>query len=228
MNAMLKPVQGPITKVAEHPMPAVIAKLMALHAEAEDTARLVTLLQRTLYCAIALAVMAASAIAAFHHFRSATFSWVVLMLVAIGAVGRCYAMAYHAPFERSVLQSFEKDLGKVLLMSGTAWGMGAFLVVPAHAVASVVALFAIVPCLAQALLLRTRLPVLLFVAPVALLGSLACLILSGSAAGAVLTLLGCSAAAATTILTDRTGGEINFPLAGLTLTSRVFSAVTQR
>jgi hypothetical protein len=228
MNAMLKPVPGSIAKVAEHPMPAVIAKLMSLHAEAEDTARLVSLLQRTLYAAIALLLMGAAAAGVFHHFGSATFSWAVLMLVAIGGVSRCYAMAYNASFELPALQAFESDLGKVLLMSGVAWGMGTFLVVPAHALTGVVALFAIVPCLVLAVLLRTRLPVLLFVAPVALLGSLVCLILSGSAAGAVMTLLGCSAAAATTILTDRASGEINFPLAGLSLTSRVFSAVTQR
>jgi hypothetical protein len=224
---MLRQVQGPIAKLAEHPMPAVIAKLMALHDEAEDTARLVTLLQRTLYGAIALALMAAVTLATFHHFGSTTFSWVILMLVATGAVSRCYAMAYNAPFERPALQSFENDLGKVLLMSGVAWGMGAFLVLP-HALTGVVALSAIVPSLVLAVLLRARLPVLLFVAPVALMGSLSCLILSGSASGAAMTLLGCSAAAATTILTDRTGGEINFPLAGLSLTSRVFSAVTQR
>jgi hypothetical protein len=226
MNAMLK--QVPVAKVAEHPMPAVIAKLMALHDEAEDTARLVTLLQRTLYSVIAIALMTAGALATFHHFGPATFSWIVLMLVAIGAVTRCYAMAYNGPFERSVLQSFENDLGKVLLISGIAWGMGAFLMLPAHMQPAAITVFSIGPCLAIAALLRARSSVLLFVAPVTLLGSLACLILSGSAAAAILTLLGCSAAAATTILTDRTGGEINFPLAGLSLTSRVFSVVTQR
>lgn len=228
MNAMLKATPVAVSPIAEGPMPAVIAKLMALHSEAEDTARLVNLLQRTIYCAIALPLITAAAIAASRHFGSATVSWIVLMLVATGAVSRTYLMAYNAPYEREALQAFEDDLGKVLLLSGVAWGMGAFLTMPVHASAGMMTAFATTPCLLLAVLLRARLPVLLFVAPVAVLGSLACVIWSDSAFGAVLALLGCGAAAAIAIAADRGGPAINSSMAGLSLTSRVFSVVTQR
>ncbi len=80
----------------------------------------------------------------------------------------------HAPFERPVLKSFEKDLTAVLLYSGFAWGAGAFLTVASAAGA--LAAFAALPALCWRVLLRARNPVLLFVAPVAALSLLACLI----------------------------------------------------
>jgi len=225
MGARIKYTEGVIAD--ETSVPAVIAKLMALHTENQEIGRLINLLRRSTYSTIAFLLCAVGALALFHHFSAATFGWLVLIAVAIGAQARAHFLAYHGPMQRQALQFFEADFEKVLLMSGFSWSAGAFLATTSLTPIAAIDLFAILPCVFMAVLLRTRGCVLWFIAPVAVLSALACIVRLESYIGALIIVLGCAAAAALAGISDRSPA-IKFPLVSLSPTSRVFSAVTQR
>ena len=94
----------------------------------------------------------------------------------------------------SALHAFAQDMSACLLYIGFAWGAGAFLALPATAGSGAALLFAAVPALLIALLLREQQAVLLFLAPVAALTSLACVMrpFAGGTFDAGLVLIACA------------------------------------
>jgi hypothetical protein len=185
---------------------AEIARLAALHREAEETALLANLLGRTPYAAAALAIAAGLAVAfAANTMPTAEIvTWLVLMLVGIGSIARAYSQAIAAPFERAALKAFSQDLTSMSVYLGFAWGAGAFLVLPVTGPLAAIA-FAGGAAALFASLLRDRDSSLGFTAPVAALCALACVIrpLQGGALTAALVLIACGAVAGAVLLGQR-------------------------
>jgi len=183
-----------------------LAALARMHHEAIETARLANLLGRSLQAAIGLPILAAIAVfTAGGAGVPSTTAWAILIAVAALSIARAYASAINQPFERAVLRAFAKDINACLLYAGFAWGAGAFLALGAGASPVVVLLFAGIPTAGVALLLRDRLPVLLFLAPVAALTSFACVLRSfaDGALAAGLVLILSALVAGGTILVER-------------------------
>jgi len=196
----------PLFEIASAPEPQVeapaapvsaLTRLAQIHAEAVDTARLANLLGRSLYATAALAVLGVAALAAGGGVASPSIAWAILMTVGLLAMLRAYAFAIRQPFERAALQAFAQDIRASMLYAGFAWGAGAFLVLSGTVSGLEVVLFAAVPTLAIAALLREREAALLFVAPAAGLSSLACAVrpISGGALAAGAILMGCAVVA---------------------------------
>jgi len=104
-----------------------------------------------------------------------------------------------------VLRAFVQDLNACMLYAGFAWGAGAFLALGSGDSVAAVLLFAAVPTAGIAILLRDRMPVLLFLAPVAALTSFAC-VLRPFAHGALmagLVLLVCAVVAGVAVTVSR-------------------------
>jgi len=183
-----------------------IARLAALHAEAEETARLANLLGRSLYAAIALPAIALS-ILGFSGGASASreLVWCAFVAAASLAMLRSYARTIDQPFERVALKSFAEDMSPILLFAGFAWGAGAFLALPAGTGISGALLFVAVPAVTIAALLREREAVFLFLAPMAALASFASVLMpfAGGALCAGLILIACAAIAGAAVLADR-------------------------
>jgi len=175
-----------------------VARLAALHAEAQETARLANLLGRSLYAAIAFPVMAALTFAFGHVGIAQSVTWAVFVQLAAGATAFVYRRTIGQPFERTALKSFSQDLSAILVFAGFAWGAGAFLALPADADIALIVAFAAGAAMTIAVLLREREAVFLFLAPVAVLTSFACVLrpLPGGALGAALVLIACVAVAA--------------------------------
>ena len=178
-----------------------LSRLAQIHAEAVETARLANLLGRSLHAAIALAVLAGLALALRGAGLSQTVAWTILMTVGLLAMVRAYAFAIRQPFERASLHAFAQDLYACLLYAGFAWGAGAFLALPAASSGSIALLFAAAPTIVLAALLRERRSVLLFLAPVAGLTSLAC-VLRPFTAGALAAAVALVAAAILAVATQ--------------------------
>lgn len=198
------PADGPQADGAQ-PYNAV-AKLAQMHAEAVETARLSNLLGRAVHAAIALPVLAVLAVLlAGGAGTSSTIAWSILITVASLSILRAYGTAIRQPFERASLHSFAQDLSACLLYAGFAWGAGAFLDLGAGASSGVALLFAGVPAVAIAVLLRERQAVLLFLAPVAALTAFACVLrpFAGGAFAASLVLIACAMVATLTVAAAR-------------------------
>lgn len=183
-----------------------LAKLAALHVEAEETARLANLLGRSASVAIALAVSAVGADFFLSRFESAAaVVWLMLSLAGAAAVLVTYARTIRAPFERAALLSFREDLKAVLLYAGFAWGAGAWLVLPYDVSAAAVVAFAALPVGAIAALTRDRDCAFLFGVPVMALVSFASVLRPFSDAGldAGLVLIACGAIGAAVVSAGR-------------------------
>jgi len=175
-----------------------VARLAELHAEAEETARLANLLGRSIHVALALPVLAAAALTAGRIGLAQSAAWACFVVAASFAIALAYRRTIGQPFARAALKSFSQDLGAILVFAGAAWGAGAFLALPADANVALVVLFAAGAGTAVAVLLRDRMSVFLFLAPVAALASFACVLrpLGGGPLDAAFVLIACSAVAA--------------------------------
>lgn len=183
-----------------------LSKLTLLHAEAEETARLANLLGRSLYFTLVLPVLCFFVIALSPGVSLASqMTWGVFIAFGVVAILRAYGTAMAAPFERTVLKAFAKDMSAILLYAGFAWGAGAFLALPAGTGVAASILFAVLPAIAVAVLLREREAVFLFLAPVSMLTAFAALLkpFEGNALTAGLILLAAGIVAGATILADR-------------------------
>jgi hypothetical protein len=183
-----------------------LAKLAALHAEAEESARLSYMLGRSLYVAMALPLAATVAIFLASGAGTAPrVAWGVLVAVASVAIARTYVSTVDQPFERSALRAFEQNLMAVLIYAGCAWGAGAFLVLTSTAPLGAALVFAAGPAAGLGLLLCDRKAILLFLAPVALLTSFACVLrhFTDGAMNAMSVLGACALFAAALVIADR-------------------------
>ncbi|HEX4301178.1 MAG TPA: hypothetical protein VHZ78_00185 [Rhizomicrobium sp.] len=190
--------------IAAQPRSAV-AHLAQMHAEAVETARLANLVGRALHAAIALPVLAALAVMLGGGAGLAsTVAWGILVGVATLAILRAYGHAIRQPFERAPLHAFAQDISACLLYAGFAWGAGAFLAL-STASSGAALLFAAVPAIAIAVLLREKQAALLFLAPVAALTAFACVLrpFAGGALAASLVLIACAIVASATVAASR-------------------------
>jgi len=181
-------------RIAREPLgPSPFVRLAALHEEAEETARLANLLDRSLYAAIVLPVLGLIVIgfSASMDFTSQLVWGGFVALVSV-AVFKARAHAMKRPFERDNLKSFAQDISAILLFAGFAWGAGAFLALPEGTSLIGAMFFAAVPAIAVATLLREREAAFLFLAPMTVLVAIAALLRpfadGALAAGAILLL----------------------------------------
>jgi hypothetical protein len=185
---------------------ASVARLAQMHAEAVETARLANLLGRAWHAAVALPVLAVLTVVLSGAAGTPPLvAWGILIAVASLAVVRVYGAAIRQPFERASLHAFAQDLSACLLYAGFAWGAGAFLVLGGSASGGTALLFASVPAVVLAVLLRERNATLLFLAPVAALTAFACVLrpFSGGALAAALVLIACAVVAAAIVAAAR-------------------------
>jgi hypothetical protein len=183
-----------------------LARLAALHAEAEETARLANLLGRSPQIATALTLATAIAAFALGDIGSgATIAWLVLGVAGAAALALAYMRTIRAPFERLALLSFREDLKAVLLYAGFAWGAGGWLALPYDASAAAVIAFAAIPVGAIAALVRDRDAAFIFGVPVTGLVSFASVLrpFSDAALDAGLILIACGAIGAAVLAADR-------------------------
>lgn len=168
------PAQKPHQERTREPS-AEIARLAALHREAEDTARLANLLGRTVPASLFLALAAgfATSLTVLTASNAAVTAWMALLLLGFAATARAYMKAIRAPFERKALTAFAADLTAVLTYMGFVWGAGAFLLLPAGCGLLAALAYAVVPAGGLIALLRARDPGLAFLAPAAMLSAFA-------------------------------------------------------
>ncbi len=166
-----------------------LARLAALHAEAQETALLANLLGRAPHAMVGLAVAAglSAAFAAGQMPGAQILAWLFLMIAGLGVMARSYSRAIAAPFERAALRSFERDLTALTLYLGFAWGAGAFLMLPTAIPFSAVS-YAAITSAGFAVLLKDRNIALCFLGPAGALSALACVLrpLPGGPLAAVL------------------------------------------
>ena len=193
---------------------AGIAKLAHLHAEAEETARLANLLGRSLYLAIGLPALALLTLALVDGVGLAQpLIWCAFVAAAAVAMLRAYFQTIGRPFERAALRSFASDMSAILLFAGFAWGAGAFLALPAGSSIASAILFAAVPGIVVAALLREREAIFLFLAPIATLTSFASVLRPFAEAPlcTALILIVCALIAGAAALRARRGVAFNRP-----------------
>lgn len=195
---MAAPAQSLIQPAFEAPADAApahrLARLARIHIEAVETARLANLLGRALYATVALGVLAGLVLTLAGSLAAPALAWAALIGAAVFAMAIAYRRAIARPFERATLHAFAQDMSACLLYAGFAWGAGAFLALPETTPALAALLFAAVPAAAFAALLRARQAALLFLAPVAALTSLACVMrpFGDGAPAAAVVLVACT------------------------------------
>lgn len=178
------------------PPQAEIAKLAALYREAEETAHLANLLGRAPFAAAILALAAiVTSLSTVGVPVTHLAGWLALMMFGLGALARSYARVIREPFERAPLFAFAQDLSAILGYAGFAWGVGAFLVLPASTGLLAATAFATIPPALVAMALRTRDTALLFLGPAAALSAFA-MVLRPLPDGALAAALTVAAAAA--------------------------------
>ena len=193
---------------------SAIARLKNLHAEAEETARLANLLGRSLHAGIALPVLGIVAVGLSDVVNpAAQLIWCGLVSVISLAMAVAYRHAMKKPFERTALKDFAKDLSAILLFAGFAWGAGAFLALPVGTSGIAAVLFAAVPAIIIAYLLRDREALYLFLAPVGVLSATASLVkpFADGVLAAGLIIFACAAIAGASMLHERMTGAPSKP-----------------
>ena len=93
------------------------------------------------------------------------FSWAVLILLGVAALLYSYIRNTAAAFHRAPVSEAARNLRLIYFYLGLAWGAGAFLAMPALVPAYQAILFALVPALLLALMLKDMGGLLAFSAP---------------------------------------------------------------
>lgn len=209
----------PSTPAADSRHP--VARLAALHAEAQETAQLANLLGRSIHAASALVLMSVAVLAFGQSGLAESVTWAVFVLAAAGAIVASYRRTIGQPFERAALKSFSHDLHAILVFAGVAWGSGAFLALTSSVAMGTIVLFSAGASAVIAVVLRDRRCAFLFLAPVTTLSSFACVLrpLSGGALDAASVLIACGLAGVLAVLAARSAAtNTEMPeLAGLPL-----------
>jgi hypothetical protein len=154
---------------------AELARLAALHLEAEETARLANLLGRSSSAALFLGLGAGLVLALtmLSAAPEAATAWLILMALGFGVFTRLYLRAIRAPFERAVLVRFATDLTTIETYLGFAWGAGAFLLLPADCGFAAALAYVALPAAGLLGVLRAREPSLAFLVPAGTLSAFA-------------------------------------------------------
>jgi len=198
------PPQTSETSIAT-PAHAYLARLAALHDEAAETAHLANLLSRGPWMAGLLGVAALAT--AFFSARSVSSvslgAWLMLVTIAVAAVGRSYGQAIEAPFDRAALKTFARNLSAILLYAGAAWGAGLFLALPdSVGLAGTIAFTATVSALVAGIL-RARDMAFSFLVPATAVGAFCTLMRDANLTDALGILAGGLLVAAAATLLER-------------------------
>jgi hypothetical protein len=152
---------------------AVLGRLAELHGEAGRNLALARFLARSPGACVILMLAGISALiwagSAGGGSLRADFGWAALVLFGVAAMTRNYIRGFARSLRRTPLQESASDLTMLLLYTGSAWGMGAFLVMPDLPAPALAFLFAAAPSAGVALALKYPKGTLAFTAPASLI-----------------------------------------------------------
>lgn len=166
---------------------AALALLPTLHREAGRDLGLWRFLTASPQFCIALMLQGAVALWAGSGALDAGFVWAAAILVGIAAVTGNHIRGVASCPRQVPLSDMARELRLLLVYLGVAWGFGAFLILP-H-VPALGFLFAVIPSLTAALILRDEKSTIAFGGPITLLTAGAVLLSRGAGqawAGAIL------------------------------------------
>lgn len=196
--------------VLSRPVHAYLARLAALHDEAAETAHLANLLGRAPWAAAVLGTATLASVALSTASAWGAVIWLALIAGGIIAIARIYNRAIKAPFERSMLQGFARDVSASLLYLGFAWGAGLFLVLPANIGIAAAVAFTTGISIILVGVLRARDVAFCFLVPASAMGAFCALMrpLDGAFALMFAILAGGAVAAGLTYLLERISGTL--------------------
>jgi hypothetical protein len=157
---------------------AALAMLPALHREAGRDLHLWRFLAASPQFCLGLMLGGAVALGAGNSTLNAGFVWTAAILVGIAAVTGNHIRSCASSPRQMTLSDAARELRLLLLYLGITWGFGAFLILPQ--IPALAFLFAGIPSLAAALILKDEKGTIAFGAPIALLTASA-LVWSGQA-----------------------------------------------
>lgn len=175
--------------------PNALGQLSLLHREAGRRLALSRFLARSPLACVVLMLSGAVALlwaqADGGGTLKADFAWAALVLLGLVAMTRNFIRGYARSLRRVPLERAAADLRALLIYTGTAWGAGAFLVMPDQPAPALVFSFAALPSLCLALLLGDTKGSAAFVAPASLATACAALLgawpLAGPVAAGIIT-----------------------------------------
>ena len=134
---------------------AMLDQLARLHREANQASRATKFLGSAVHAASAFMMMGGSVLLwGGGQSIGRNFSWAVLILIGVGALLVSFIRTHAAAFDRVPVSVAARTLRGIVFYLGAAWGAGAFLVLPDEPMAMTAILFAILPALVLAGLLR--------------------------------------------------------------------------
>ena len=141
-------------------------QLARLHVETSEASRLTLFLRSSVHIASLFMLMGTCV---FLMGGSASFaqnfSWAVLILVGVAALLISYIRNMAAAFDRAPISEAARNLRLILFYMGLAWGSGAFLALPAMSSVAQTVLFAVIPVLLLALMLKDVVGLCVFLVP---------------------------------------------------------------
>ncbi|HET7086846.1 MAG TPA: hypothetical protein VFI23_18910 [Rhizomicrobium sp.] len=152
--------------------PALV-RLLRLHQEAFQNFSQARLLDRA--PSACLAVMFSGAVLLFWMAQEgganlpAGFVWSLWLLTGVIALTVIYIRGFARHPAQGTLETATRELRKFLLYTGTAWGLGAYAVMPGQPDAALIFAFVALPGLAMILVLKDDKAMLAFCGPVMLL-----------------------------------------------------------
>jgi hypothetical protein len=148
-----------------------LARLPQLHGEAGRNLATAAFLARSPQASVLLMGLGAAALLMGGGTLKADFAWAALVLIGIVAMTRNYIRGFARSLRRVPLAEAASDLRALLLYTGAAWGIGAFLVMPDLPAPALAFCFAVLPSLGLALILKDASATLAFVGPVTVAGA---------------------------------------------------------
>lgn len=171
------PAFDPTSLRADIPYEA-LARLPHLQDEAGRNLATAAFLARSPQASVLLMGLGTAALLMGGGTLKADFAWAALVLIGIVAMTRNYIRGFARSLRRVPLAEAASDLRALLLYTGAAWGIGAFLVMPDLPAPALAFCFATLPSLGLALTLTLKdaSATLAFVAPVTVAGASAALL----------------------------------------------------
>ena len=166
------PAASPVMAAIPH---AALARLPMLHREAGRDLDLLGLLAASPRFCLALMAQAAVVLAwsgmEGDISLGARFVWAASLVLGIAAMARNHILGFARSPRPAPLATAAGELRILFLLTGMAWGLGAFLIVPATA--SWAFTFIAAPVLTAAIILRCEKTVIAFAAPASALAAIA-------------------------------------------------------
>lgn len=145
---------------------AALDQLARLHVETSEVSRLILFLRSSVHVASVFMLMGTCVLflgggATIGY----NFSWAALVLIGVAALLHSHIRTNAAAFGRAPVSEAARNLRMTLFYMGFAWGAGAFLATPPGVSVLQAILFAVVPSLLLALLLKDAWGLAAFLAP---------------------------------------------------------------